>query len=202
MTIVHLVRHGEVANPNHVVYADLEGFNLSPLGVRQVHSAASHLAQRPIEGVFTSPLARARQTATAIARHHHLEPIVVDDLVETRQYPGWTGHRWADLSAHFPGQVERYLEDASTLDDVAETLDDVADRVTRVVVDTARSGLHEFAIVGHQDPLQAGRLRLTGRHLSELLIDPPSHASVVTIVSDDLINWTEAGVWRPVEGTT
>jgi broad specificity phosphatase PhoE len=197
MTRVHLIRHGEVANPNHVVYADLEGFNLSPLGVRQVHSTASHLAQRPIEGVFTSPLARARQTATAIARRHHIEPKVAADLIETRQYPGWTGHRWDDLDTHFPGQVERYLEDASGLDDVTETLEAVADRVTRVVIDAAHGGLGEFAIVGHQDPLQAGRLRLTGRNLSELLVDPPSHASVVTIVSDDLVHWREVSVWRP-----
>lgn len=197
MTIVHLIRHGEVANPNHVVYADLEGFNLSPLGVRQVHSTASHLAQRPIEGVLTSPLARARQTATAIARRHDLEPIVRDDLIETRQYPDWTGHRWDELSARFPGQVERYLADASILDDVAETLDNVADRVAGVVIETGRGGLREFAIVGHQDPLQAARLRLTGRHLSDLLVDPPSHASVVTIVSDDMVNWKVASVWRP-----
>ena len=201
MTIVHLVRHGEVANPNHVVYADLEGFNLSPLGVRQVHSTALHLDPRPIEGVFTSPLARARQTATAVARRHDLEPVVRDDLVETRQYPAWTGHRWDDLDTRFPGQVERYLEDASTLEDVAETLDGVAQRVSGVVIDAARSGLREFAVVGHQDPLQAGRLHLTGRHLSELLVDPPSHASVVTIVSDDLVTWREVAVWRPFVGT-
>lgn len=201
MTVVHLVRHGEVANPNHVVYADLDGFNLSPLGVRQVHATAAHLAQRPIEGVFTSPLARARQTAMAIARRHDLEPIVTTELVETRQYPGWTGHRWDDLAARFPGQVDRYLEDASTLDDVVETLDTVADRVTGVVLGAAHDGFREFAIVGHQDPLQAGRLRLTGRHLSELLVDPPSHASVVTIVSDDMVTWREVGGWLPVAQT-
>ncbi len=197
MTIVHLVRHGEVANPNHVVYADLEGFNLSPLGVRQVHAAASHLAKRRIEGVLTSPLARARQTATAIARRHDLEPIVAGDLVETRQYPGWTGHRWDDLATRFPGQVERYLADASTLGDVEETLDAVADRVQRVVAEAARGGLREFVVVGHQDPLQAGRLRLTGRSLSELLVDPPGHSTVVTISSDDLTNWKDVGIWRP-----
>ena len=71
---VYLVRHGEVANPNHVVYADLPGFNLSPLGVRQAHAAGRHLARRPIDAVVTSPLARAVQTATAIPVSPHIRP--------------------------------------------------------------------------------------------------------------------------------
>ena len=39
MPSVHLVRHGEAFNPNHVVYADLPGFNLSPTGGLQALSS-------------------------------------------------------------------------------------------------------------------------------------------------------------------
>ncbi len=43
MQQLRFVRHGEVSNPNHLVYGDLPGFHLSPLGVLQVHSTGQHL---------------------------------------------------------------------------------------------------------------------------------------------------------------
>jgi broad specificity phosphatase PhoE len=194
MRTIHLVRHGEVANPNHVVYADLPGFNLSPLGVRQAHAAAAHLANHSIDAVITSPLARAIQTATAIARRHDLEPIVVAALTETGQYPHWTGHTWEDLASLFPGQLAGYLDDASTLDDAHETVAEVADRIIGAALSMPVSTL---VVVGHQDPLQAARLRLVGRPLGELLVDPPSHGSVLTLVSSDGATWQERSYWRP-----
>lgn len=199
MPEVHLVRHGEVFNPNHVVYADLDGFNLSPRGVLQAHLAGRHLADGPIGVVLTSPLARARQTATAIARHHGIEPTIEPDLTETRQYPGWTGQRWEDLDRLFPGQVERYLADASSLDDVAESIAQVASRVVGVIERALATTQDPIVVVGHQDPTQAGRLELTRRDLSELLIDPPSHASVTTL-SEEASGWVQTASWEPPVG--
>lgn len=196
MATVHLVRHGEVFNPNHVVYADLRGFNLSPNGVLQAHAAGRHLSRQPIDVVLTSPLARANQTATAIARHHRLEPVVAPNLTETRQYPLWTGQRWDDLDQMFPGQVDRYLADASILDDVTETIAAVAARVVGVIENAIAEGADTIAVVGHQDPTQAARLLLTRRSLSDLLVDPPQHASVTTLERIGG-SWTERAVWVP-----
>lgn len=196
MTTVHLVRHGEVFNPNHVVYADLSGFNLSPAGVLQAHAAGKHLSDHDIDVVLTSPLARARQTATAVARHHGLEPAIAGNLTETRQYPLWTGQRWDDLDQLFPGQVDRYLADASVLDDVEETIAAVAARVARTIEGAIDSGADSIVVVGHQDPTQAARLLMTKRRLSELLLDPPKHASITTLVGSHG-SWTEQAVWVP-----
>lgn len=190
---VYLVRHGEVANPNHVVYADLPGFNLSPLGVRQAHAAGRHLATLPIDAVVTSPLARAVQTATAIARHHDLAPQLDAALGETGQYPAWTGQRWEDLDGLFPGQLQAYLEDPTRCEGTAETVVEVARRMVSAIERTSASVRH-LVVVGHQDPLQAARLTLTGRPLGELLASPPAHASVVTVV-DDGAGWRERSVW-------
>ncbi|MDJ0790705.1 MAG: histidine phosphatase family protein [Acidimicrobiia bacterium] len=197
MTTVHLVRHGEVSNPNHVVYADLDGFNLSPLGVLQAQQAAATLAHRRIDAVFTSPLARARQTATAIARPHELAPTVQDDLTETRQYPGWTGRRWDELDVLFPGQVERYLDDASTLTDVEESLAGVVARVVGVIEAGRAAGFGEIVVVSHQDPTQAARLAMTGGSLSDLRTDPPPHCAVITLSRSQSGDWTESSMWAP-----
>lgn len=197
MPTVHLVRHGEVANPNHVVYADLPGFNLSPLGVRQAHSAGRHLAEQRVERVISSPLARARQTATAIGRHHDLDPIVDDALIETRQYPNWTGLRWDDLETQYPEQLEGYLADATTLTDAMESIATIAMRVVDAIDRHLADGIVHLVVVGHQDPIQAARLSLVGRPLSELLHDPPGHASIVTLQLRSSI-WIETAWWTPL----
>jgi broad specificity phosphatase PhoE len=194
MRTIHLVRHGEVANPNHVVYADLPGFNLSPTGVRQAHATGIHLSTHRVDAVITSPLARAVQTAVAIARHHRLDPVVSPGLTETGQYPHWTGQRWDELQRLFPGQLERYLVDASALGDASETIEAIAQRIIDVVVSVA---VGDLVVVGHQDPLQAARLELTGRPLGHLLVDPPSHGSVVTLDCEDDGTWHERSYWQP-----
>ena len=197
MRTIHLVRHGEVANPNHVVYADLPGFNLSPTGVRQAHAAGAYLSTHRIDAVISSPLPRAVQTAVAIARRHRLDPVVMPRLTETGQYPHWTGERWDDLPRLFPGQLERYLDDASALDDANETLEEIAARILDVVLSV---DARDLVVVGHQDPLQAARLVLTRRPLGDLLVEPPSHGSVVTLTTSGDGSWSERSSWAPPPG--
>jgi broad specificity phosphatase PhoE len=48
LTTVHLLRHGEVHNPDGVLYGRLPGFRLSELGERQAVAAAEWLAGRDI----------------------------------------------------------------------------------------------------------------------------------------------------------
>ena len=66
-TIVHLLRHGEVHNPDRVLYGRLPGFRLSELGQAQARVAAEFLGGRPIGHVVASPLQRAQETAAPIA---------------------------------------------------------------------------------------------------------------------------------------
>ena len=65
---VHLVRHGEVHNPDHLVYASLPGFTLSERGEAQARAVARYLGRQPIVGVWSSPLERALRTAEPLAQ--------------------------------------------------------------------------------------------------------------------------------------
>lgn len=192
---IHLVRHGEVANPNHVVYGDLPGFDLSPAGVRQAHATAEHLSTMPIAAVIASPLARAMQTATAIARRHGLSPIPDRRLIETRQFPHWTGRRWDEVLADHPDEFAAYLEDAGSAPSTGEGLVAVVERVTGALADRAVED-GELVAVGHQDPTQATRLHLTGRPLSSLRVDPPGHGAVITLERTTK-GWVEVAIWEP-----
>jgi probable phosphoglycerate mutase len=66
--IVHLVRHGEVHNPQGIYYGRLPGFHLSEAGIRQTGVAAAALQEYPIAALFSSPLERALETAQIIAQ--------------------------------------------------------------------------------------------------------------------------------------
>lgn len=194
--LVHLVRHGEVHNPRHLVYASLPGFHLSVEGVRQARQAGSHLARRPIRAVWSSPLQRATETAQHLAAPHGLKVKVLSDLVEWKLLDRWAGHPWEQLPRLFPGEVEAYLEHPDLLEFAPETLTRLAERIARAVRGAdAGTPDGEVVVVGHQDPLQAGRLALRGQPLGRLLRDRPEHGSVITLRPGT--PWTEVAKWGP-----
>jgi broad specificity phosphatase PhoE len=163
-TRVHLVRHGEVYNPDGVLYGRLPGFRLSDKGVQQAQAVADALADRDIVAVIASPLERAQETAAPIAARHNL-PIDTDpDLIESTNFfegkrlgPGdgaWRDPRfWWELRNPFkPSWGEPYKQ--------------IAARMT-TAVDTARARAagHEAVCVSHQLPVWTVRLSLTGKRL-------------------------------------
>jgi len=82
-TIVHVLRHGEVHNPDKVLYGRLPGFRLSELGVQMAKAVAESIADKDITHIVASPLERAQQTAEPTAQHFKL-PVAVDDrLIES-----------------------------------------------------------------------------------------------------------------------
>jgi broad specificity phosphatase PhoE len=85
-TVVHVLRHGEVYNPEKILYGRLPGYRLSELGVQMAKAAAVALAERNVVHVVASPLERAQQTAEPIAAQFNL-PIAVDDrLIESANW--------------------------------------------------------------------------------------------------------------------
>jgi probable phosphoglycerate mutase len=200
LATVMLVRHGQVANPNHVVYADLPGFDLDSEGVLQAHAVAQHLSRRTVDAVVSSPLSRAVQTATSIARKHGLTVMVDGGLSEWNLSPGWVAQIWEDLPVVVPGQLEAYLRNPSKLPFATETLSDLASRVTDTITRHLESGVQHLVVVAHQDPVAAAVLHLVDEPLDGLLSDPPPHASVTTLTLSHDAHWTLADRWVPAIG--
>jgi broad specificity phosphatase PhoE len=82
VTVVHLLRHGEVFNPDRVLYGRLPGYHLSDLGTAQAKLAAEYLAERPIGYLVSSPLERAQETAAPLAAAFDLAVAVDERLIE------------------------------------------------------------------------------------------------------------------------
>ncbi|MEU5534001.1 histidine phosphatase family protein [Streptomyces sp. NPDC020362] len=82
ITVVHLMRHGEVDNPDGILYGRLPGYHLSELGRQMADRVADHLASRDVTHVVASPLERAQETATPIAKAHGLGLATDERLIE------------------------------------------------------------------------------------------------------------------------
>ena len=71
-TVVHLLRHGEVHNPDKILYGRLAGFRLSDAGAAMAEKVAEAFADSDVAAVSASPLERAQETAAPIAAAHGL----------------------------------------------------------------------------------------------------------------------------------
>ena len=89
-----------------------------------------------------------------------------------------------------------WLERPDRLEFENETLGMLAERMTAAIRRVeARYDAGDVVVVGHQDPIQAARLALTGRSLSGLHSVKPTHASVITLAPGP--SWRELTFWEP-----
>ena len=79
---VHLLRHGEVYNPGHILYGRQLGWHLSDLGQAMAERVADWSKKFEIKAISVSPLQRAQETAAPLARVHNLELITDIRLIE------------------------------------------------------------------------------------------------------------------------
>ena len=162
-TVVHLVRHGEVHNPQGVLYGRLPGFLLSPLGERMADRLAGFFAPRDVVRVVASPLDRARQTATPIAEELGLDVAIDDRLLEAENVlQGRTVdvHQaardprlwWYVRNPFRPSWGEPYQQVALRMHAAVE-----------IAYEAAHG--HEVVLVSHQLPIWVARLSAEHRHL-------------------------------------
>lgn len=82
-TIVHVCRHGQVDNPDHVLYGRLPGYGLSDLGRRMAQRLAEYFSGVELAHLVSSPLQRAQETMAPIAAAHpHLDVAIDERVIE------------------------------------------------------------------------------------------------------------------------
>ena len=92
--LVHLVRHGEVHNPDGVLYGRIEGFGLSDRGQRMAQLAADSLAGHDIRRVAASPLQRTRESAAPWITRFGGDLQIDERLIEpTNRFEGFNMRR-------------------------------------------------------------------------------------------------------------
>lgn len=163
-TVVHLVRHGEVDNPNGVLYGRLPGFRLSAAGEKMAVLAADWLKDHDVTVVRSSPLERAVQTAEPIAVEFGVTPTTDDRLIESENIFEGKTFGIGDGSLKNPA-VWRYLWNPFR-PSWGEPYAEVAARMRAAIEDARDAALgHEAVLVSHQLPIEVIRRSLEGAHL-------------------------------------
>ncbi|MEQ6902400.1 histidine phosphatase family protein [Nocardioides sp. YIM 152588] len=161
-TVVHLVRHGEVHNPEGILYGRRDGFHLSDRGQAMALKTAEHLAQRDITVVRSSPLERARETAAPLAGSLGLEVGLEDRVLEsTNRFEGMRfGKR--DNALRNPANW-RFLWNPFR-PSWGEPYKAIVVRMLAAVEDARKEAEgHEAVLVSHQLPIWTTRLAVEGR---------------------------------------
>ena len=129
-TVLTLVRHGETSANLDGVWHGSTDTPLTERGRRQAERVAGFLAQRhpDARAVYSSPLARARETAGVISAQLGL-PLVLDPGLAEYHLGSWEGLSYADL--HNKHRLwERIKEDADFAPHGGESPRTVVDRFT------------------------------------------------------------------------
>lgn len=186
-TVIHLIRHGEVHNPQRVLYGRMSRFGLTERGRRQARAAGAFLEARPVQALFSSPLLRARQTAAEIARtlgggrRPRVSSLINEVLTPFEGLPAaQVDARRGDVYSH--GRQGRF-----------EQPEDIVARVQRFIRRCQRRPHEgEIAAVTHGDVIVFTVLWALGRDLSAhnknrlgkngYAAGYPAHGSITTLI--------------------
>ncbi len=179
-TLVHLLRHGEVHNPQGILYGRSGGYHLSDLGLQMAERVADRIGERDITHIVSSPLERAQETAAPLAAVRGVTVQLDDRVIESgnlfegqpfdlrdsilRRPKIW----WALRNPLRPSWGEPYKE--------------VVARMRAAVEDARESAAgHEAVVVSHQLPIWVTRLDAEGR---SFLHDPRKrHCTLCSVTS-------------------
>lgn len=166
MSIIHVMRHGQVENPHGVLYERLPGYHLSDLGKRMVVQSAEFFRGLPIVHLRCSPLERTRESMEPVAALFPDVDVVFDSrLIEAgSHFAGQVMGSTAEAAKH-PGNWRFLLNPFRP--SWGEPYSAIADRTTAAILEAAEivGPEGQAAIVSHQLPIWATRLRAEGRHL-------------------------------------
>ncbi len=163
-TVVHLVRHGEVHNPQGVLYGRLPAYHLSDRGREMAVMAAEALAGHDIRHLRCSPLERAQETMAPIAAEFQGLKIVIDGRVIEAE------NQLEGQQVRFPQALRRpanlWLLRNPLRPSWGESYTEIVARMRLAIADAAVAAHgHEAVIVSHQLPIWMARCDVEGRRL-------------------------------------
>lgn len=189
-----LVRHGETDATASDRFSGDVNVILSPAGRHQVALLSRRLASEDIAAIYTSPLDRARETASALAEPRGLSPIIAEGLREIR-HGHWEGLTSAEVKSGYPQEFATWEADPFTfapeggetgISVMARALRELRDIVTQhpdqQVIVVSHKGALRLAIsslLGIDPRLYRERLDLAPASLSIMDFQDAVHAQLV-----------------------
>jgi len=154
VTIFFLIRHASCGGLGETLWGRTPGICLNEKGKLQAQRLADRFKNVTLDAIYSSPMERALQTASEIARPMNLE-VRQSDAADEINFGEWTGKTFERLSGderwrHF--NRHRSL----TMIPGGESFLEVQNRIAREIeVLARRHGNARIAIVSHADVIRA-----------------------------------------------
>ncbi|MDO4916409.1 MAG: histidine phosphatase family protein [Rothia sp. (in: high G+C Gram-positive bacteria)] len=192
---VHVMRHGEVRNPERIVYGRLPNYHLSELGQKMVRLSAERFREMSDQGanivyLAMSPLTRTRESAAPITELLGLQGHPDERVIEAgNHFEGLHVNKDELLKnpRHWPHLVNPLIPSWG------EPYEEQAKRMAAAIRDAGAKALEiggpgaEAIIVSHQLPIWMARRSAEGKFLPH---DPRTRqcnlASITTFEFDNL----------------
>lgn len=199
MARIHLVRHGEVDNPNGILYGRLPGFHLSPRGREMAAAAAGWFDEQGIRPtrIVSSPLERTRESAQPILDLFSHKLVIDENLIEPTNY--FEGRRMrGEFSA-----LKNFRSWPHLINPLrpswGEPYRDIAHRMLESMRDLASDYDGDIVCVSHQLPIWIAQRSITHKSLAH---DPRKRRctlSSITTFDWDGSRFRETGYAEPAK---
>ena len=182
---VHIARHGEVENPQKILYGRQPGWRLSTRGQQMAEVLGEWSKSIDLGALHVSPLQRAQETAAPIARAHGIEITTDERLIEAGNiFEGKSFEPGSGILKHPTAWRHLYNPWKPSW---GEPYDEQINRMFAAIFAAHKAANGKDAIVvSHQLPIWITRSAIEGR---SMLHDPRKRectlASVTSIHFDD-----------------
>ena len=109
MTRVYLIRHGTTEWNREEIFRGRVDCGLNETGRAEARAVAAYFDGVNLEGIYTSPLARAAETAAAIAAGRGME-VVSDPAFIDLDFGEWQGHPLKEVRERYPELYRAWRE--------------------------------------------------------------------------------------------
>jgi len=182
---VHVIRHGEVENPEKILYGRQPGWRLSARGQEMAEVIGQWSKSLDLGALHVSPLQRAQETSAPLARAHGLSITTDEKLIEAANiFEGKKFELGSGVLRHPAAWKHLYNPWKPSW---GEPYEEQISRMLAAIFDAKKAaGTKDAIVVSHQLPIWILRSAIEGRRL---LHDPRKRectlASVTSIHFDD-----------------
>jgi broad specificity phosphatase PhoE len=183
--VIHFVRHGEVDNPEKILYGLQPGWKLSERGNQMAQVIAQWSKNLNLGAIHASPLQRAQETVVPIIKAHNLKLTTDKNLIEASNiFEGKKFELGSGVLKH--PKAWRYLYNPWR-PSWGEPYDQIINRMLKALFAARDSAGGKDAIcVSHQLPIWILRSAIEGRRL---LHDPRKReCTLASVTSFELDN--------------
>ena len=187
-TTVHIARHGEVENPEKILYGRQPGWRLSNRGQQMAETLGEWSKSINLGALHVSPLQRAQETAAPIARAHGIEITTDERLIEAANvFEGKSFELGSGVLKHPSSWRHLYNPWKPSW---GEPYEEQINRMLAAIFAARKAANGKDAIVvSHQLPIWILRSAIEGR---SLLHDPRKR--ICTLASVTSVHFDDEGV--------